>query len=151
MTIASQHETVRQPARGFVSKLRAALLALALILPPVAIADEQPADAVACVRHWHHTDIEGEGPHFRERYSSWRIVPHHSACNDVNVSWASHRGAVKGQYRLQSGEVRNGAAGWVPLRAGVQWRWPQLITRLRNGTPYRLASLQPGGWYQTPV
>jgi len=135
---------------GLLQKLRAGLLALALIVPPVAIADEQPA-AAACVSHWHTTDIVPQVRGTLERYSHWKQIPHNSACRDVNVSWVSHDGPIKAQYRLRNGQVRSGRAGWRVLDPGVQRPWPVLITNLRNGTPYRIVSHDLGGWYQTPV
>jgi len=128
------------------------LLALALIVPPVAIADDQPAAAVACVRHWHHTDNrEALWPGVIHWQSNWRIVPHNSPCRDVNVSWASLEGRVKAQYRLRDGRIMNGLAGWKDLEPGGQRPWPVLITNLRNGTPYRIVSEDRERWYLVRV
>lgn len=136
------------PQPSLLRRLRAVLLAFVLIVPPVTLADEQPASAW-CPRHEHTTE---HWVGWSQWSSTWQIIPHNSNCRDLNVSKASRSGSVKGQYLLRSGRWVNGTVGWRWVRAGVQpGPWPVLVSGLRNGTPYRVVAWIRGTTYLTPV
>jgi len=134
--------------QGFLRRLRAGLLVLALILPPVTLADQEPATA-ACVEQFHTTE---HWTGWRQWASSWQVVPRNSTCNDVNVSWTQLPGRVKGQYLQRNGQWADGSAGWVWMRHGDQgWPWPVLIRGLRDGSIYRIVGRVRGIIYLVPV